>query len=49
MKKRILLLMFICALCSILLVSCKENKDGTTGKSAYEIAVEHGFIGTEVE
>lgn len=32
-----------------LLASCKNGKNGTDGESAYEIALRHGFVGTEEE
>lgn len=31
----------------LLLTSCQDGKDGQNGKSAYEIAVENGFVGDE--
>lgn len=27
----------------------KDGKDGTDGKSAYQIAIDNGYIGTEIE
>ena len=31
------------------LVGCAGNQKGTDGKSAYELAVENGYTGTELE
>ena len=40
-----LILVAVCSLCLFALASCK----GQDGKSAYEIAVENGYEGTEIE
>ena len=37
----------LAALALTCLTACKQGKDGADGKSAYEIAVEHGFVGDE--
>ncbi len=45
MKKSIFLTVLSAILCLALLTGCSSS----AGKSAYEIAVEHGFVGTEAE
>ena len=38
----------VCAFAPMMLSGC-ESKPGETGKSAYEIAVENGFVGSEAD
>ena len=47
MKKIIIFICFVCL--SIFLVGCTETGPISRGKSAYEIAVDNGFVGTEAE
>ena len=46
-KSTVALLMSGVMITPVVLSGCEAGKDGTNGKSAYEIAVENGFVGTE--
>lgn len=45
--KRILCITALALAALCLFAACKDGTDGQNGKSAYEIAVEHGFVGDE--
>lgn len=46
-SKKLLCIIVLVPIVLCLLTACQDGADGQDGKSAYEIAVEHGFVGDE--